>query len=94
MTERGREVINMLKFKNKVLLVENRILKSNCNDMVSGRDVEKEIAELWLEIQRLKTQKGSKVDVSRKKTMVAYSLLVMSWVVFLGLLVPVKDVII
>ena len=51
MTERGREVINMLKLENKILLAKNRRLKSNYYDMVSSRDAEKKIVELWLEVQ-------------------------------------------
>ena len=75
----------MLKLENKVLVAENKQLKVNCKGMVSVGDVEREIAELWIELKRLKKNKETEGEISRKKIYVAYAMLVVSWVFFITL---------
>ena len=54
---------------------------------MSVNDVEREIAELWTELKRLKMNKWHEVENSRKKIILAYALLVISWVLSLVLVI-------
>ena len=54
---------------------------------MSVNDVEREITELWTELKILKMNKGHEVENSRKKIILAYALLVISWVLFLVLVI-------
>ena len=66
----------MLKMEKRVLLTENNKLKATGRGVVAVSEVEREIEELWTELNWLKKNKGLEYEKSRKKMMKTYILLV------------------
>ena len=77
-------MINELKWENRNLVVENRQLNSiKAGEECVRQNVNAEIAELWVELNRLKKAKIDDYTRIKKKLLTAYVIVVISWLFFI-----------
>ena len=81
--ERSREVMKQLRNENNLLYAENKKLKKS----MAYYDVDSEIAELWVQFKRMKKSRIQECEKCKRKMVIAYSIVVLSWRLFLFMLI-------
>ena len=83
---RMRDLINVLKRENNMLLEENQRMKLMGGRLRNGvqeaSDFDAEITELWCELNKLKKLKNSESESLKKKIVITYCVILISWFMF------------
>ncbi|EEF46066.1 conserved hypothetical protein [Ricinus communis] len=85
-SDRIKDLLNLLKEKKVLLLSENKSLKAMKRANESGGDLNGQIDELWEEVMSLKNQNLIECERMRKKMRIGYVLVLVSSQLFFFLI--------